>query len=83
MANHPNRSRGPYTAEIGGSSLLFGLRVPFNTIRECRAWAEEYGTTADWCYIRDAAGRHVAEHRRDTSGRGDRWFRATPGERLD
>lgn len=76
MTNHPNRGRGPYTAEIGGHSWSHGPQNEFATIRECRNWAESYGTTADWCVIYDRAGRKVAEHRRDTSGSGMRWFRA-------
>lgn len=79
MTNHPNRRRGPYTAEIGGASWAQGPRAEFATIREARAWAEEYGTTADRCVIRDAKGREVARHCRDRNGDGTRWFRATVG----
>jgi hypothetical protein len=74
MANHPNRGRGPYTAEIGGGSWAQGPVQQFATIREARAWAEEYGSTADRCTITDAKGRKVGEHRRD--GSSGRWFRA-------
>jgi hypothetical protein len=73
MTNHPTRSRGPYTAEIFGSSWKQGPTATFTTIRECREWAEEYGTTADSCTIRDAGGRIVAQHRRN----GQDWFRAS------
>ena len=72
------RHRGPYTAEIGGNSLDEGPRNVFDTIRECREYAESYGTTANWCSITDRSGCKVAEHRRDTSGDGSRWFRSTP-----
>lgn len=77
MTNHPSRSRGPYRAEVAGSSWAQGPVAEFPTIRECRAWAEEYGTTADRCSIFDRMGNHVAEHRRDLSGDGSRWYRAT------
>lgn len=73
MTNHPSRSRGPYTAEIGGSSWSAGPVQQFATIREARAWAEAYGSTADYCVVTDARGRRVAEHRRDPST--SRWFR--------
>lgn len=76
MTNHPNRRRGPYTAQIGGQSWSVGPQAEFSTIREARYWAEEYGTTADWCSIYDPQGALVASHRRDTSGCGDRWYRA-------
>lgn len=76
MTNHPNRSRGPFIAEIGGSSWQQGPQAEFPTIRECRAWAEEYGTTADSCVIMDRHGAVVARHQRDPNGDGTRWFRA-------
>lgn len=66
-----------YTAEISGASIARGARAEFDTIRAAREWAEEYGTTADSCTIADRKGRTVAEHRRDTSGDGTRWYRAT------
>jgi hypothetical protein len=65
-----------YTAEIGGSSWSKGPKVEFATIREARAWAEEYGTTADYCLIYNSKGRLVASHRRDQNGNGQNWFRA-------
>lgn len=77
MANHPSRSRGPYTAEIGGSSWRQGPTAESHTIRECRKWAESFGTTADWCTITDAKGNVVGSHRRDSNGDGMRWFIAT------
>ena len=76
MTNHPNRICGPYIAHLGGSGWASGPRAEFRTIRECRAWAESYGTTADCCEITDSKGRLVASHRRDTSGSGLDWFRA-------
>jgi hypothetical protein len=76
MVNHPTRHRGPYTATIGGSSWRAGPQAEFKTIRECRRYAESYGTTADWCRIEDAKGREVGTHRRDTSHDGLRWFRS-------
>jgi hypothetical protein len=74
MTNHPNRSRTPYTAEIGGSSWAQGPTARFATIRECREFAESYGDAADWCTITDSKGREVARHVRDRAGRG--WYRA-------
>ena len=65
-----------YTAEIGGSSWGRCAVAEFSTISACRAWAESYGTTADWCLISSAAGVVVAKHQRDTSGTGMRWYRA-------
>jgi hypothetical protein len=64
-----------YTATIGGSSWHTGPVAEFPTIRACRAWAEEYGTTADYCTITDAKGREVASHRRDPNAPGG-WYRA-------
>lgn len=74
MVNHPNRSRGPYTAEIGGSMISQGPIVQFATIREARAWAESQGDLADWCSIKNNRGDLVASHRRDRSAH--RWYRA-------
>jgi hypothetical protein len=64
-----------YRAKIGGAAWAEGPTAEFRTIREARAWAEEYGTTADYCLIFDLKGRLVAEHRRDTGSPG-RWYRA-------
>jgi hypothetical protein len=76
MVNHPNRSRGPYTATVDTMSG-WPSRAQFPTIRECRRWAEEHGRVdADRCVIEDKAGRIVAIHMRDQSGDGMRWFRA-------
>lgn len=49
----------------------------FDTIRECREYAESYGTTADYCLIYDRKDRLVAEHRRNPNGDGTNWFRST------
>jgi hypothetical protein len=78
MTNHPHRSRGPYLAEIGGSSWRQGPQAEFTTIRAARAWAEEYSDTADYCVIMDRYGAVVARHQRDPNGNGRSWFRATP-----
>jgi len=75
MVNHPNRSRGPYVAHVGGDSSIF-TPIQFATIRECRAHAESYGRLADWCEIKDARGRVIGRHSRDKNGDGSRWFRA-------
>lgn len=74
MTSHPNRSRGPYTAAIGGSSWSHGPTAEFSTIREARAWAEEYGNTADYCTITDKKGRVVASHRQVNG----HWYRVAP-----
>ena len=49
-----------YRAEIGGHSWKQGPTADFASIQEARCWAEEYGTTADWCTIKDTKGRIVA-----------------------
>lgn len=67
-----------YTAEIFGSGWKQGPICEFDTITEARHWAESYGTTADSCTIYDRNGRPVAEHRRDTSDNGSRWYRSNP-----
>jgi hypothetical protein len=76
MVNHPNRSRGPYIAYMGGSSWKIGPHAEFPTIRDCRAYAESYGTTADWCIVVPVKGADkVAEFKRDTSKDGTCWYR--------
>jgi hypothetical protein len=55
--------RGLYKAEVGGPSGRV-RDVEFRTVRECREFAEGFGSTADWCVIRDWKGRKVGEHRR-------------------
>lgn len=74
MTNHPRRARGPYTVTLGGSSWGFGPQSTCASIREARAWAESYGSTADWCEIADRHGVVVGVHRRDPSTGA--WFRA-------
>lgn len=66
-----------YRAEIGGASWSQGPVAFFDTIREARAWAEEYGTTADICVISNARnGVVVARHLRDTSkSHAARWYK--------
>ncbi len=76
MTNHPSRNRGPYTAQIGGSSWSLGPSAEFPTIRACRGWAEEYGDTADYCTITDAKGNIVGSHRLNPNAPGC-WFRAS------
>jgi hypothetical protein len=72
-SGHPEK----YAAHISGSSWSQGRgpRGFFNTIREARAWAESYGTTADWCEISTRSGRKVGEHRRVPTGAT--WCRAS------
>lgn len=70
------KKRGPYVAEVGGHSWSRNPRAEFETVRECRDWAESYGGTADYCSIYDANSVLVGRHRCDPSGRGQRWFRA-------
>lgn len=66
-----------YTAHVSGHSWSVGPVAEFQTITACRRWAEEYGTTADWCIITDSKGREVAKHLRGGGcGDGDRWYRA-------
>ena len=65
-----------YLAEIGGSFWRHGPQAEFETIREARRWAEEFGATADSCTITDRHGKVVAIHSRDPSGDGSRWFHA-------
>jgi len=70
-----------YTAHINGHTWSQGPKAQFRTIRECRTYAESYGTTADYCEITDTKNRVVAAHRRDTAGNGTAWFRAEPAPR--
>lgn len=74
MTNHPNRSKGPYTATIGGGSWAQGPTTKFDTIRACRLWAEEHGDSADYCSITDRRGLEIARHQRDPST--GKWYRA-------
>ena len=62
-----------YTAYIDTNTS--GIAQVFVTIREARAYAEEFGNTASVCRIYKG-NKKVAEHRRDTSGDGMRWFKA-------
>jgi len=69
--------RGLYKAEVGGASVRVRC-VEFRTVRECREFAESFGSTADWCNIYDWKGRKVGEHRRTLANApADRWYRAT------
>lgn len=65
-----------FTAEIGGASWANPTVATFDTIKAARRWAEEFGSTADWCRVTDGKKRIVASHRRDASGNGMKWFRA-------
>ena len=63
-----------YTAEIGGEAWSKGPIAKFATVKACREWAEEYGTTAEFARIYETAtGKLVAVHRRTLS---DGWFAA-------
>ena len=77
---HGDHAAGPdrhaYTAQLYGSSWAVGPVTDHPTITDARRWAEEYGSTADLCVIRDHRGREVARHVRDTAGEGARWNRA-------
>ena len=64
-----------FQAYINGSSWKNGPMAEFNTIREARAWAEEYGNTADYCNICTRGGKLVAQHVRERNANGTRWFR--------
>ena len=77
MVNHPNRRRGPYTAILSGASWSHGPSARFDSLRECLAYAESYGTTADRCTVQDAHGNQVDSYARDTAGDGTRWYRAS------
>jgi hypothetical protein len=73
MTNHPNRKRGPYTAEMFGPIWAQGPVATFDRIRDARQWAESYGDIgARSCEIRDARGAVVGSHRYSPDG----WFRA-------
>lgn len=65
-----------YTAQITGAPWKHGPSAEFSTITAALTWAESYGTTADRCTIY-RSGEIVAVHMRDTSGAGDRWFKAS------
>ncbi len=65
-----------YTAEMFGSQWATGPVATFNRIRDARAWAEEYGTTADRCVIY-CNRKRVAVHARNKQGSGTGWYRAS------
>ena len=60
MTNHPNRKRGPYTADISGAFGRQNATAEFATIRSALEWARQNGVDADHCTIREAKGRVVA-----------------------
>ena len=68
-------SRGPYTAEVGGASFARSSATQHDSLTACRAHAESYGTTADYCHVYDSRGVLVASYHRDTAGDGTRWFK--------
>lgn len=52
-------------------------RAKFHSIAAAREWAEGYGKRANRCTIcRYGSTKIIAEHRRDPSGDGTRWFKA-------
>ncbi len=56
-----------------------GACAEFDTVRECRQWAQTHGNTADRCTIETTARGHIiAAHRRDTAGNGRHWYRCVP-----
>ena len=64
-----------YTVEIGGSSWARGPVLEAGSLTAARADIKSYGTTADWGTI-SKGGAVVERWRRDTNGRGMRWFRS-------
>jgi len=66
-----------YVAYLGGSSWAKGPTGEFDTITECRRWAESYGTTADYCNIYTRTSKQVAAHRRSGEGNGMSWYKAS------
>jgi hypothetical protein len=66
--------RGPFTARLSGARIVSMPEVTFNTVAECRRWAEDHGAEADRCTIFDVDGRPVAAHERDRAA--PHWFDA-------
>ncbi len=58
MANHPNRSRSPYTVKIGGT-VAISCEAP--SLREAQAIADAHGEQAAWCLITDRHGTTVVD----------------------
>lgn len=65
-----------FRAEIGGSSWSRGPEIKVDKLSEARAWAEAYGTTADWCNVY-RGDRLIARYCRDTNAPGTKWFKTT------
>ena len=63
-----------YTAVLGGASWASGPESDHSTIKAARAWAESYGSTADWCNIYDK-GQLVARHVRSAEKGGMSWYK--------
>jgi len=76
LTNHPRHDRSPYRAVMFAWPNTQGPEATFRTIRECGAWAEDFGTAWDRCVVRDREYRKVAEFRRDLRCVVPSWFRA-------
>lgn len=61
-----------YTATLDN-----GSSAQFATITEARRWAEQHGTAANRCVIKNLKGMPSGLHVRDTGGNGSRWFKAS------
>lgn len=73
-----NRSlKMKYTAKLSGNSWSIGPEASFDTITECRKFAELYGNTYDHCVITNRKGVTVGRHVRSTDGNGMDWSRAS------
>lgn len=68
---HITRSN-KYTAVLSSDAQAW---AHFDTVTECRRWAEEYGDTADRCEILNRNGLTVALHCRDSGANGRRWYK--------
>jgi hypothetical protein len=77
MTSHPNRSRGPYIATVSQNGGDWSESKEFQTIRQCRDWAEEFGQRTDRCVITDNKRRTIALHIRRTQSNA--WYAADPG----
>lgn len=71
MTNHPNRGRGPYTVRVSAHHTT-GPKVLIRTMAEARAYAGEYGETADQMTVWDRDGEMAATYVRE----GLRWVRS-------
>lgn len=73
MYTQPKKYEGIVTGDVNVTSGYF------DTIRQCRAWAEKFGNTMNRCDIHRTtkSRKKVALHVRDKNGDGSRWFIAT------